>query len=58
MLQDPGEPQKAMQEYMASRTGPMHSCGSAAAFATPDEIAVIQKSVLENTENAGGNHIA
>jgi choline dehydrogenase-like flavoprotein len=64
MLQDPGELQKVMQEYMTSRTGPTSSGGSASAFAayadfaTPDEIAAIQKSVLENTENAGGNHTA
>lgn len=51
-LQDPKEIEKAMGEYMTTRTGPMSSGGSThcfcsyAALSTPEEIDAIQKGVL------------
>ncbi|CAG8956351.1 hypothetical protein HYFRA_00003732 [Hymenoscyphus fraxineus] len=52
ILQDPQESEKAMMEYMSTRTGPMSSGGSThcfasfAALATPEEIEEIQDLIL------------
>jgi choline dehydrogenase-like flavoprotein len=51
-LQVPAELEKAMAEYMTSKTGPLSSGGSGQCFAsysdlsTPEEIAAIQNSIL------------
>ncbi|CAG8976797.1 hypothetical protein HYALB_00012041 [Hymenoscyphus albidus] len=52
LLQDPQESEKAMMEYMSTRTGPMSSGGSThcfasfAALATPEEIEELQNVIL------------